>query len=187
MMTRCIAIAVVTLLTCDITVATEQVQDVLVFGARRYAIHEVPMLGLWDYGGGSAGTGKTRPPAFEVRSSGNWSGYRATFEIRDSKLLLRRIVGRIDGKRRRDEEIIPGKQFPIVASWYTGKIHIRVGEFDEKTHEETAVIVFEIEMGEVKSIGFIERMKPVGTWDGLTPDARTGDRDSPSRDQIDRE
>ncbi|MGN6548248.1 MAG: hypothetical protein ACTHK7_24645, partial [Aureliella sp.] len=113
--------------------------------------------------------GKQKPPAFEARSSANWAGYRAQFEIRDSKLFLRRIVGWIDGQKRRDDQIISGKRFPIVATWYTGKIHLAVGGFDDKSQESIAVMIFEVERGIVKSVDFAERMKPVWTWNGLPP------------------
>ena len=179
-MTRSILGAIAAILICDVAVATPQTPDTLVFGGRQYAIREIPMLGLWDYGGG---TGKEKPPAFEARSSANWAGYRAQFEIRDSKLFLRRIVGWIDGKKRKDEEIIPGNRFPVVATWYTGKIHLPVGDFDDKTQESTAVIIFEIEMGAVKSVGFAERMKPVWTWNGLPHETKIRDEDAEQTDE----
>jgi hypothetical protein len=168
---RFILALIVAVVSCNIAVATPQASDTLMFGGRKYAIHEIPMLGLWDYGNGRVGTGKQKPPAFDFQDSANWAGYRAQFEIRDSKLFLRRIVGRIDGKKRKNEEIIPGNQFPILADWYTGKIHLAVGDFDEETRESTAVIIFEVEKGAVKSVGFAERMKPVSTWNGVPADA----------------
>jgi len=42
----------------EVAFATPQISDTVIFGGRKYALHEVPMLGLWDYGAQSAGTGK---------------------------------------------------------------------------------------------------------------------------------
>jgi hypothetical protein len=50
--------------------------------------------------------------------------------------------------------------------------------FDDKTQESTAVIIFEIEKGAVKSVGFAERMKPVCTWNGVPADTTTGDKNA---------
>jgi hypothetical protein len=149
--------------------ATPQISDTVIFGGRKYTIREIPMLGFWDYGEESIGTGTRKPPAFDVRNSANWSGYRAQFEIRDSKLYLRHIAGWIEGKKRRNEQIINGKPFPIVADWYTGRIHLDVGDFDPDTQESQAVIIFHVEKGVITEMEFAKRMKPIWTWNGLPP------------------
>lgn len=158
-----------------VAVATPQLADSIVFGGRTYVLREVPLLGLWNFKermGFRVGTGEVKPPEFDVRSTANWDGYEAQFEIRDSKLLLRQIVGYVEGKKRSNEEILIQKKFPLQVTWYTGRIHIAVGDNDDKTGEITAVLVFEVEKGVVKSISFKERMKPLYTWNGL-PEVET--------------
>jgi len=171
-------------LLCKVASATPQVGDTVVFGGRSFPFAEVPMLGLWDFEertGFKVGTGREQPPPFDVRSTANWDGYEATFEIRESKLFLREIVGSLDGKKRTNQEILPGRAFPVVATWFTGRIHLGVGDPREDTGEMTAVIVFEIERGHVKSMSFKERMKPLWTWNGLPdPAAEALNRTTPA-------
>lgn len=154
----------------NVALATPQIADTIRFGGRDYWLLEVPMLGLWDFEermGFRTGTGREKPPPFDVRSSANWDGYEAVFEIRDSKLYLSKIVGYVGGTKRRNAEVLPKKTFPLEATWFTGRIHIAVGDDDPDTGERTAVIQFDIEQGQVKSMTFRERMKPPGTWNGL--------------------
>lgn len=162
-------------LLADVALATPQLADTIIFGGRTYVLHEIPMLGLWDFEetrGFRVGSGREKPPPFEVRSTANWDGYEAQFEIRKSRLFVRRIAGYIDGKERTNEQIFVGKRFPLQATWFTGRIHIPVGDADERSGEVTAVIVFEVEKGIVKSTGFKDRIKPLYTWNGL-PETET--------------
>ena len=156
---------------------TQQIPNELVFGNRKYFIEEIPMLGLWDYGRGDPAEGKEKPPKFEAANSANWVGYQAQFEIRNSKLWLKKITGKIDGKRQTNEQIIPGEDFPKVAKWFSGRIHLEVGDFDDGTQEATSVIIFHIKNGVVTKTEYTERMKRVATWNGL-PEA---DEEEPSQ------
>ena len=153
--------------------ATPQIPCTLRYGGRVYTIAEIPMLGLWDSREPPA-PGRQRLPPFEVRSSANWAGYRAAFEIRDAKLLLRRVVGRIAERKRVNEEIIPGASFPLLATWYSGRIHLAVGDPDLQTHEARAVLIFEVERGRVRDLTFAKRLSLPGTWNGLEPSAVEG-------------
>lgn len=154
----------------NVALATPQMADTIRFGGRDYWLFEVPMLGMWDFEertGFRTGTGRQKPPPFDVRSSANWDGYEAVFEIRESKLYLRKIVGYVDGKMRKNAEVLPQKTFPLEATWFTGRIHLVVGDDDPDTGERTAIILFDIEQGQVKSTTFRERMTLPGTWNGL--------------------
>ncbi len=151
----------------SIALATEQIKDRLSYGGHEYVIFEVPMLGLWHYDDGEPPKGKFRPPALEVTSTANWAGYRATWEIRDKKLLLRTIRGRIKGKEVQNEAILPDMQFPVDATWFSGKIHLYVGDWNEDEHQYESVIVFEIDNGIVKSLTFLPSAKINWAWNGL--------------------
>jgi hypothetical protein len=125
------------------------------------------MLGLWDYGDERVGSGKQKPPDFDIVSTANWSGYQAEFEIRDSQLWLREMTGQIGGKARKNEQIIPGERFPIVAKWFSGRIHLPVGGFDPEKQEYAFVIIFHVDGGRVTRTEYAERMTPVHTWNGV--------------------
>lgn len=173
----------------EVALATPQIADRIVFGGRTYVLREIPMLGLWDFEerrGFRVGTGRELPPPFDVRSSANWDGYEAEFEIRDSKLFLRRIVGALEGKERTNAEIMPGKTFPLHVTWFTGRIHLAVGDDDPKTGDMSAVIVFTIEKGNVTSLKFHERLQPPFTWNGL-PAPAVDDQDDEATVPLKRE
>ena len=154
-------------LACSPALATVQQRDRVVFGDHEYGIFEVPMLGLWYYGEGEPPNGKTRPFEFDFNTTANWVGYSATWEIRGEELRLREIRGRQKGKDVKNEAILPSRKFPVAATWFTGKIHIPVGGYDENEEQFKAIIVFEIDKGDVKSMAFIPSGKISGTWDGL--------------------
>jgi hypothetical protein len=91
-----------------------------------------------------------RPAVFTkegVRSSANWRGYVATWEVRESKLFLTKVektyrkdfpkdAAKPPRERRFEtevrevpiEKIIPGKKVPVFADWYSGKLRIPQGE-----------------------------------------------------------
>jgi hypothetical protein len=162
--------------------ATSQIWDTLIFGEHEYGIPEKPMAGVWQFGGGVPEPGRQKVPDFESRSTANHVGYEARFEIRDSKLMLRKLSGWIAGKERRNEEILPEMKFPVIATWFTGKIHLCVGDFDFDGHTAdcAAVIIFQVEKGTVKKMEFAERMQFGWSWpwNGV-PRSETTSRNSP--------
>ncbi len=164
--------------------ATTQRPDVLIYGERKYAIPEIPMLGLWDYGQEDVKLGMVKPPQFDVLSTDNWFGYNARFQIRESKLFLDQSTGKVEGKHRKDQELIPGRRFPIVAKWFTGRIHLEVGGYDNKAREAISVIIFQIEQGNVTKTEFRERMKRVGTWNGLPQQRAVVKQKKTKRNQL---
>ena len=151
----------------SIAFATPQETDRICYGGHEYALLQVPMLGLWYYGEGKPPNGKSRPPAFDFTSSANWVGYSASWEIRNKRLLLRTIRGRVKGKDVQNEAILTNVKFPALATWFTGKIHLPVGDYDEEKQEHEAIIVFEIDKGNVKSMTFVLSGKISATWNGL--------------------
>ena len=147
--------------------ASTQALDRLRYGGNEYSVFETPMTGLWHYGKGKAPTGKTQPPAFEVNSSNNWGGYFAKWEVHDKKLLLRSIRGRINGHKVRNDAILKDRVFPVHATWFTGRIHLPVGDYVDEKQEWESVIVFDVENGNVKSTTFLESGKIPRSWNGL--------------------
>ncbi len=154
--------------------ATPQLDDKLIFGGKRYNILQIPMLAYWDYGQGSTGTGKVKPPQFEVTSSANWRGYKAVWEIRDSKFFLKKITARINGRSVKDAQILNGKEFPLQATWFSGQIHLVVGDYNYETSQSTAVITFHIRKGVVTKMTFRETAKVPYSWNGVVQEVQCG-------------
>ena len=76
----------------------------------------------------------------------------------------------------------PIRLSPIVAKWFTGKIHLEVGEFDYQSQQANAVIIFDVENGIITKTTFAERIKRVQTWNGLpasSPTAKANPQQSP--------
>jgi hypothetical protein len=145
-----------------------QKSDVITFGEHNYAIQQVPMLGYWDYGKGSIGTGKVQPPNFDILESTNWSGYKATWEISNSKLLLTSISGSVGGKIKRNEDLVRNRKFPCKATWFTGVIEIPAGGYDATKELYSAIIEIRIKAGDVKSMGFRSEGILTTSWNGLS-------------------
>lgn len=144
-----------------------QLSDTVYFGGHKYTIHQNPMCGLWYFGDGEVPNGTQRPPTFDVTSPNNWIGYSATWQIHHSQLFLKDIRGKLRGKMARNESILPQLTFPALATWFTGRIHMPVGNFNEDKNEFEAVIVFDIEKGCVKKMEFYSTAPPNYTLDGV--------------------
>lgn len=144
-----------------------QEMDRVWYGGHRYAIAEHPMLGLWHIGEGEPPTGKSFPPNFDFESPSNWLRFSTTWEIWDSRLWLRSIRARVDGRRVRNNEILPNFTFPAEATWFTGKIHLPVGNFSAETQEFESVIEFSIDKGVVTSRRLISSACLGSSWNGL--------------------
>ncbi|MBX7075089.1 MAG: hypothetical protein K1X71_18255 [Pirellulales bacterium] len=151
----------------SIAVATPQRADRLQYGYNTFVIFQNPMLGLWHNGDGDLPPGKIMPPKLDVTTSTNWGGYTSEWRITNGKLLLQSVSGHIDGKEIRDDALLPGRKFPVVATWYTGKIHLPVGECNGDTQEYESVIVFDIDKGIVKSKSYFPSLRPSQSWNGL--------------------
>lgn len=73
----------------------------------------------------------------------------------------------MDGKNVRDEEILRGETFPVEATWFTGKIHLPVGDYIQDSGEFESVIIFEIERGKVRSTTYRAKARVEFGWNGL--------------------
>lgn len=155
------------LVVCVKSFSTPQQPDIVRYGVNDFAIAQHPMLGFWHFGEGSLPEGKVRPPQFQLQSTSNWSGYVAKWEISRRRLFLLSVRGTVDGKDLKNSELLPGKRFPVFATWFTGRIQLPIGDFDEETDTFESVIVFDIQDGHVKSIGFLPSAKPNYSWNGL--------------------
>jgi hypothetical protein len=93
-------------------------------------------------------------PEFEWRTTSNYKGYIAGWEVKDGSLLLVAFEAQRDGKPVPVESFLPGKKLPLPADWYTGPVRIPVGKpkgagggYWGATFER--VIVLHVEKGKV--------------------------------------
>jgi hypothetical protein len=159
-----------------VSVTSPQSKDLLRYGDNTFEINEIPKLGLWDYNEGKPAQGMKKPPTFDFAGFGNWSGYDATWLIRHSKLYLHRIRGKRNGKRIRNEQILPDQQFPVVATWFSGRIHAAVGRFNHDKRKFESVIIFHIEKGIVQRTTFESSLEYTFEWNGMAPRKTASER-----------
>ena len=131
------------------------------------------MLGLWDYSDEETAAGKTKPPEFDFAGSGNWASYEAQWLIRDSKLYLKEIKAKRNGKPIKNAQILPGKLFPLQAEWFSGRIHVAVGGYNERKQSCESVIIFHIEGGNIIGTTFEPELKIQFEWNGLPAEQAT--------------
>lgn len=112
--------------------ATAQIPDSIRIDGKDYALNTNPLsqnpkLVDWN------------PPTDATRSTANWRGYVASWEIRDGGLLLTDVkistydeVSKQYGVRSVSTDFVPA--VPAPAEWYTGALIIPDGEMEEYVH-----------------------------------------------------
>jgi lysophospholipase L1-like esterase len=167
MMMRLFLVAIgLVLATPTLLPATIQVRDQLVWGDQTYRIEQSPMARYWRPRDDAA---DPRPPmpAFQLQHTANWKGYEASWEIRDKKLYLKELTGKIDGKLMRNREIL-GEPFPRHADWFTGRIYVHLGQHDKQTARRKRGIEFRIRDGEViETVNHDPLPKIPWAWNGV--------------------
>jgi acetyl esterase/lipase len=147
-------------------------KDTLVLGNKTFEISQLPMSAYWHVDEGPA-NGRVPLPKFEFTGSGNWRGYIAQWSISRGKLRLLSVEGQIAGKKVRNTQIIETR-FPIHARWYTGKIFVPVGDFDDSQKAFEHVLEFSIKDGNVVANSYHEFLSFPTTWNGLPDSPRPG-------------
>lgn len=112
--------------------ATAQIPDTIRIDGKDYALNTNPLsqnpkMAEW------------KPPADASRSTANWRGYLAAWEIRDDQLLLTDVTietydeaSKEYGHRRVAADFVPS--VPTMADWYTGALIIPDGEMVDYVH-----------------------------------------------------
>lgn len=112
--------------------ATAQIPDSIRIDGKDYALNTNPLsqnpkMAEW------------KPPADASRSTANWRGYLAAWEIRDDQLLLTDVTietydeaSKEYGHRRVAADFVPS--VPTMADWYTGALIIPDGEMVDYVH-----------------------------------------------------
>ncbi len=80
---------------------------------------------------------------FVRRSTANWRGYHGYWELRDGKLYLTKLSGRlrvfkenewVDNTQDPLDELFPGHDGPVFASWFSGVLRCHVGNLLRYVH-----------------------------------------------------
>jgi hypothetical protein len=79
------------------------------------------------------------------------------------------MTAKRDGKKIKNDQIFPEKRFPLHADWFTGRIHIAVGGYNQRTEKSESVIAFHIEKGVVTETKFYPELEIPMEWDGIPP------------------
>jgi hypothetical protein len=141
--------------------ATAQFGDKLIYKGETVSLRTNPL-------GSYFGEGTPNPKdLFKPSCSACWRGYVATWEVKDGKLFLNRVVEGSCSNNAPEiplEKIFPGKKGPIEATWYTGTLRIPRGKMLEYVHmgyssryEKTLLI--HIEKGKVTKEELIDNTK----------------------------
>lgn len=120
---RNVLLIVMFILSCRAS-GTEQIADVLYIGETRYLISETP-LDQW------IAADKLAALLSPQLCSASWRGYKALWELRGGALWLMEIQKNpcADGYQRLEASLLfKGKDYPLQANWYNGKIILPVDE-----------------------------------------------------------
>jgi hypothetical protein len=104
--------------------ATEQIQEVFDIDMARFQIEETPLDG---YISNEEFHKKFSPEM----CSANWRGYQGYWALHDNKLTLQVVKLNACSKEFNEvslKELLGAEKQPVIATWYTGPITIRVGE-----------------------------------------------------------
>jgi hypothetical protein len=100
---------------------TPQLLDEIFYRGKSTWILECPLESLlWK--------SPSQHPNFDPSSTANHKGYCATWEIRDGRLFLIGLEATVDGKPFRVDRFVKGAKLPVLARWYTGKVHVVTGK-----------------------------------------------------------
>lgn len=141
------------------TLATQQAWDEIEWRDSTYRIQESPMAAYfgtaeYDEALDDANIQRGEGHLWEMLSTAAMKGYVARWRISGDKLYLIEFWGKLKGKRVRSDAIMPGKELPVLATWYSGQISIPTGEALRVADFEmdeifSQTIMFEIEAGVV--------------------------------------
>lgn len=152
---------------------TAQVGETLLIDGEEHEMFNEPLSFLFSLMG--------RTPEFMPNSSACWRGYVGTWEIRNERLYLIGIEASfMDGEPASLETIFPGFPNRMFAHWYSGTLHVPLGELLEyehigyaRMHEETLEI--KVQRGVVVSQSRRKHAKPLvgqGELFDIPPEAR---------------
>lgn len=157
------------LLTAFAVFATGQAGDVLIYEKTEREMFTNPLESYYQAGKGERPNFMVMP---FIRSTGNWRGYIATWEIEDSKLYLKKVDAWLcketkeSCKRVELADLFPGKVAGgrVAAEWFTGDLRVPDGKLLQYVHMGYAStyerdLIFDVKGGKVSEPKVIDNTK----------------------------
>jgi hypothetical protein len=104
----------------EAALATTQFSDILYVNGQKCSLDSLPLEQYY-------GPGNPRPQ-FRAPNTATWRGYIATWEIDRGVLYLKAIRAWTDQGQVGLEGLFPGRQGPVPATWFTGKLTVPHGK-----------------------------------------------------------
>lgn len=102
---------------------TQQIPESMSYEGKKWRMYTLPLWPLRKKGG------RLHTLEFQLRNTGCWRCYRASWAILDQKLFIQDIDARwCDGSRVDLGMLFPGQAQPVMADWYSGELHIGTGD-----------------------------------------------------------
>lgn len=106
---------------------TAQIPETLHYQGERLALFDEPLRAYFQLPGVSS--------LFVAESTANWRGYEGTWEIRDDRLYLTGLEGRLkDGSTGTLATVFPDSPNGVFARWYSGELHTPRGRLIKYVH-----------------------------------------------------
>jgi hypothetical protein len=83
------------------------------------------------------------------------------------KTVATSIEGQIKGKKQKNEQILSAKKFPCEESWFSGRIYLSNGKYNDQTGEYEDVSEFKIDKGQIKEMRKLQSYKIPYNWNGM--------------------
>jgi hypothetical protein len=114
------ALTVLSLLVPQAALATTQCSEILYLDGQQHSLISLPLEPYY---------GPNHPrPQFRAPNTATWRGYIGTWEIKGGVLYLKAIRAWTPQGEVGLETLFPGKQGPVAATWFTGKLRVPQGK-----------------------------------------------------------
>ncbi len=138
-----LAIAVLFALS-DSVRATPQIADEGRYEGKECVVLDYPLEHYWLH--------HARHPIFDDDTTANRKNYHARWEVRNSRLYLISFDARRKGNPVPIDAVIPGSKLPMLATWYSGRLHIGmhdVAGWEKGKPKYDRLVILELEDGVV--------------------------------------
>ncbi|MGY1424153.1 hypothetical protein [Lysobacter sp. A289] len=114
--------------------ATAQIPDEIIMNGQTFMTHSQPLAKVLTLEPQEGGIRLDRPFG---ECTASWRGYRATWELREQKLYLKRILINPCADHPKEvniAELMAGRTNPIFADWFTGVLVVPQGKLLSTVH-----------------------------------------------------